>query len=261
MKTNEKFAKNMKLTKRPNYILNRDKTEIMTISTRQGLQAFKEEPVSVAGTLVQPVSHVKNLGAFFNATLNMETFVAHTCKVAFCQLRNIARIRPYLDMPTTEKVIHAFVSSRVDYCNSLLLGAPISLIQKMQRVQNMAARVVTQTQKYDHISPALVKLHWLPIQNRIQYKVLLMVYKCLHNAAPVYLSSLLSHYVPSRSLRSADKSLLSVPKSKLRSFGDNAFYCFAPKMWNALPCNVRSAGSLTEFKSELKTYLFKKSYG
>ena len=75
----------------------------------------------------------------------METFVAHTCKVAFFQLRNIARIRPYLDTPTTEKVIHAFVSSRVDYCNSLLLGAPVSFIQKIQRVQDMAARVVTQT--------------------------------------------------------------------------------------------------------------------
>ena len=190
----------------------------------------------------------------------MEKFVNSTCKTAFFHLRNIRHIIPFLDMPTTEKVVHAFVSSRIDYCNSLLYGAPGFLIHKLQRVQNMAARVVTGTQKYDHISPVLEKLHWLPVQSRINYKVLLFIYKCLNNIAPVYLSSLLLSYQPTRALRSCHKQLLQIPRSKLKNFGDNAFSSFAPKLWNTLPEDIRCADTLDKFKSKLKTHLFLKCY-
>ena len=111
-----------------------------------------------------------------------------------------------------EKLVHAFMTSRLDYCNALLAGCPASSINKLQLVQNAAARVLTRSRKYDHITPILSSLHWLPIKFRIDYKVLLMTYKALNGLAPVYLTDLLSPYNPSRSLRSQNSGLLVVPR-------------------------------------------------
>ena len=244
-----------------NYLqLNSDKTEIIVLSTRPGLQSLSLEPVRVVGTLVQPTPCVKNLGAYFNSTLNMEDFVNKTCMASFFQLRNIRHIRPFLDASTAEKVVHAFVSSRIDYCNSLLYGVPVFLINKLQRVQNMAARVVTGTLKFDNISTVMKELHWLPVEYRIKYKVLLLIYRCINNLAPAYLSSLLAYYHPTRTLSSSSKQLLQIPKCRLRNFGENAFSHFGPKIWNSLPVEIKYAKSVEQFKSKLKTYLFKQCY-
>ena len=186
----------------------------------------------------------------------MEDFVNSTCRAAFFHLRNISHVRPYLDRATTEKVIHAFVTSRIDYCNSLLYGASVTLIKKLQRVQNMAARIVTCRGKYEHISPVLKELHWLNVDKRIKYKVLLNTYKCMNNLSPAYLSSLLSSYEPSRQLRSSSKQLLNVPRCKLRTFGENAYCSYAPRLWNVLPADIKSSSSIGQFKSKLKSYSF-----
>ena len=190
----------------------------------------------------------------------MEEHVNVLCKTAFFHLRNIARIRPYLNRNTTEKVIHAFVSSRLDYCNSLLYGMPSVLISKLQRVQNVAARIVTGTRKYSHITPVLHELHWLPVQYRVEYKVGLITYKCLHALAPSYLSDLLKPYVPTRALRSSSQGLLQVPRVRLSTFGARSFASFAPRLWNDLPVALRNIDSLDVFKSMYKTYLFNKCF-
>ena len=240
-----------------NYLqLNADKTEAILLSTRQGLkQCCFNLPLNTSTT-----AQVRNLGATLDSHLSMEHHVNVTCKTAIYHLRNIARVRKYLNKATTEKVVHAFVSSRLDYCNSLLYGISSTLISRLQRVQNMAARIITGTQKYDHITPVLHSLHWLPIKKRIEYKIFLIIFKCLHNMSPSYLSSLLMPHEPQRKLRSASKGLLHVPKSRLKTFGDNAFSCFAPKMWNVLPANLKAITSLTQFKSLLKAYLFRQYY-
>ena len=92
------------------------------------------------------------------------------------QLKNIADIRRYLEKQAAEKLIHAFVGSRLDYCNSLLVGIPETSLAKLQIVQNIAARILTGTRKYDHMTPVLYKLHWLPVKYRIEYKIILMTY-------------------------------------------------------------------------------------
>ncbi len=105
-----------------------------------------------------------------------------------------------LSVSDAEKLVHAFMTSRLDYCNALLGGCPASSINKLQIVQNAAARVLTRSRKYDHITPILQSLHWLPIKFRISYKILLLAYKALNGLAPAYLTNLLSRYNPTRSL-------------------------------------------------------------
>ena len=145
--------------------------------------------------------------------------------------------------------------------NALLIGLPNYLIDKLQRVQNCAARIVTGVRKSDHITPILKHLHWLPVKYRIQYKILLLTFKCLSGTAPKYLTDMIVPYNPTRSLRSEKQHLLVQPSSKLCSYGDRAFSVAAPRLWNDLPFLIRSASSVSIFKCQLKTHLFKQAFG
>ena len=187
----------------------------------------------------------------------MNEHINNVCKSSFFQLRHISKIRKYLSLNTTQILAHAFVTSKLDNCNSLYYGLPKGLIQKLQRVQNATARLVTCTRKYEHITPVLCELHWLPVEQRVVFKVLLLTFKAQHGLAPAYLSDILEHYKPARCLRSSSGHLLRVPTSNLRSYGDRAFSVAAPSLWNKLPSDVRSCESLSTFKNKLKTHLFR----
>ena len=182
------------------------------------------------------------------------------CCGTYFHLKKIGSIRRFLTSEATEQLIHALVSSRLDYCNSLLSGIPDYKCDKLQRIQNTAARIVTRTKKRDHISPVLCKLHWLPVQFRIHYKIALLVYRIFHNLAPDYLSELINIYQPGRALRSADKLLLAVPLIKLKSYGERSFAFSAAHAWNELPHSIRTSQTIDGFKTKLKTFLFKKAY-
>ena len=125
----------------------------------------------------------------------------------------------------------------------------------------MAARVITFTPRREHISPVLRSLHWLPIHRRIEFKILLLVYLCLHDNAPQYLADMLTTHAVTRSLRSTDKQLLVVPRSKLKRHGDRSFNVVAPVLWNSLPECMKSSSSVASFKRTLKTFLFRQEYG
>ena len=154
--------------------------------------------------------------------------------------------------------IHAFISSRLDYCNSLLSGIDQSSLRRLQLVQNAAARLLTGTKKREHITPVLAALHWLPVHFRIDFKILLFTFKSLHGLAPSYLADLVKPYIPERALRSANQHLLIPPNrpNGLRSRGDRAFAAAAPRLWNSLPLAIRCTNSIESFKSQLKTYFY-----
>ncbi len=184
------------------------------------------------------------------------------CKTAFFHLKNISKLRPMLSMSNAEMLIHAFMTLRLDYCNALLGGCSASalLIKKLQMVQNASARVLTRTRKYDHISPVLSTIHWLPIKHCIDFKILLITYKPLNGSAPQYLSELLSHYSPLRPLRSQNSGYLIIPRISKSTAGGRSFFYLAPKLWNNLPNTVQEADTLCQFKSRLKTHLFNLVY-
>ena len=148
------------------------------------------------------------------------------------------------------------VTSRLDYCNALLGGVSGHLVQTLQRVQNASARLVARTKKSDHITPVLIDLHWLPIQYRVQYKILINTFRALHSTAPPYISELVSLYRPGRALRSADVNKLAVPRHKTVC-GGRSFGAFAPRLWNDLPNQLKILDDLDAFKRALKTHLFK----
>ena len=114
----------------------------------------------------------------------------------------------------------------------------------------------TFTGKFDHITPVLIDLHWLPVYYRVIFKLLLLTYKALNGLAPCYLSDLLSYRSSCYSLRSVTNKLLVEPRAKLTTYGFRSFSFAAPRLWNRLPLNIRSCSSVSSFKSRLKTFLF-----
>lgn len=120
------------------------------------------------------------------------------------------RFFPLCSQAELWKLIHALVTSRIGYCNSLLFGVPEKQLHRLWLIQNSAARIVTHSLMSDHITPILFQLHWLPVRNFVHYNIFLLIYKTLHNLAPLYLSDLLQIYIPSCSLRSSLQTFYSV---------------------------------------------------
>ena len=226
--------------------LNKGKTELLVISAKHLPGPLLHE-ISVAGETIHSVHKAKNIGTMFDSHFCFNDHVTNICKSSFYHLRNISYIRKYLSAATTELLVHMFVSSKLDYCNSLLYGLPAYTIKKLQHVQNAAAHLVTLTKKHDHIMPVLFNLHWLPVNQRIIFKILLITYKALNNLAPSYICDLLTPYTPSRQLRSSSKHLLVSPSYNLKTYGARSFSLAAPSLWNALPCEIRNALSVSFF--------------
>ena len=158
-------------------------------------------------------------------------------------------------------MVHAYVISRMDQNNSLLLGLPNTRISRIQMVQNASARMITGARKIEHITPILANLHWLPIQKRIIFKVLLLIFKChvLHQG-PDYLKELLIPYTPLRDLRSVSQNLLVIPHANHCETQRRDFSIRGPTEWNRLPLHIRNSKTLQSFKKSLKTHLFTISY-
>ena len=164
------------------------------------------------------------------------------------RLRNLRQIRHHFDKSSFQIIIHATVTSLLDYCNSLLSGLPASSLRDLQLVQNFAARLICKRSKFCHITPLLYELHWLPIDSRIKFKIFLFIYKTLNGLAPSYLSDLLIPYEPSRTLRSSDNYDLIIPRFNKDHFGGCAFSVFGPRIWKDLPIEIKTASSIPIFK-------------
>ena len=172
----------------------------------------------------------------------------------------IWRIRPLLTECAAKSIVHALVISRLDYCNAVLINLPKYEIRRLQQVQDSAARLVKNCTARELSAETLRRdLHWLPVKERIEYKVLLLTYKALHGTSPSYINELINIRVPSRALRSHDKLLLTEPRFRT-NYGNRAFSCAAPRLFNCLPESIKTQTTLSAFKSNLKTHLFISAY-
>ena len=240
--------------------LNEDKSEMILI-TPPKLQNHISLPTSInlIDSTITLSQSARNLGVTLDQNLSFQQHVSNVCRICFLELRRISSIRHLLSEDTTKTLVCAFVLSRLDYCNALLSGSPSHLINRLQKVQNHAARLIFRSSKYDHITPLLCSLHWLPVQQRISYKIACLCFKSIESSCPEYLTDLLHLYTPSRTLRSSsDARLFRIPTFRTKTFGQRSFAFQAPTVWNQLPHSLRYLPSLPTFKRHLKTHLFPK---
>ena len=147
-----------------------------------------------------------------------------------------------------------------DFCNSLLYGLTKQTIKQLQHIQNAAARMVALTPKHEHISLVLQELHWLPVEQCVVFKILLMTFKCVNGIAPSYLSDLVTRYIPRCNLRSADGCHLFNVKYNLRNYGFRSFSVVSPQLWNDMSLEIRSCKSLNDSMKKLKISLLRKRF-
>ena len=179
------------------------------------------------------------------------------CQAAYFELKRISSIRRIFTEDATKTFVTSYILSRFDYCNCLLMGAPNSIIQPIEKIQNLSAILVPLAPRHHHSTPILEKLQWLPISERIKYKVACMCFNAINGSGPAYLSELLYVYTPSRTLRSSSNTrTLKIRQYKRKTHGFRSFSCFGPHIWNSLPKDLIHCSTLPCFKAELKTFLF-----
>ena len=242
-------------------MINDDKTEFLLIGTRQQLNKINPCYITVGDININPVSSVRNLGSWFDNKLCMSKHITKACNAAFFHLYNIRRIKKYLSRDCLLTLVHAFVTNRLDYCNILLYGLPKVQIAKLQRVQNAAARLILNLEKYSSISPALYELHcMLPVNSRIHFKILILTFKSICALCPSYISDLIT-IKSTYSLTSNDSLYLECPKGNmLPTLGARSFHAAAPELWNSLPTEIRVIKSLSIFKQRVKTHLLQRAF-
>jgi hypothetical protein len=241
--------------------LNDEKTEVLLIASQFSHKKLNLPHISIGSAKIAPATDARNIGFIFDNVMNGKKQISATCKAGWFHLRNIGKIRKYLDRKSTECLVHAYITSKLDINNALLYGLPDTLIRRLQTLQNAAARLVMLEPKQCHITPILKELHWLPVKQRIVFKILLTVFKALNELAPTYLVEMLTKKPTSaRSMRSNDKDLLIIPRSFTATYGDRNFRHCGPFLWNDLPNDLRSCNNLDTFKRKLKTLLFQATF-
>ncbi len=240
--------------------LNPTKTEFFICGTAQNISNLPSDVVlTLEGNVIKPSTSVRNLGIIFDSHMSMTPHINSLISSLNFHLRNIRRISRFLDLETKHMVVRSLILSRLDYGNALLYGAKAKDLDRLQSLQNKAAKLIFSADRRSSPSPLLDNLHWLPVRERIQFKLCMYVYKCLHDCAPDYLSAFISYKSRPQTgpvTRSAkDTSILNVHIGRTRT-GDKSFSVSAPMLWNRLPKNIREACSLPVFKKLLKSYLY-----
>ncbi len=235
--------------------LNLEKTELLVFPATTTLQ--HDFTIQLGSSTITPSTSVRNLGVIFDDQLTFKEHIAKTARSCRFALHNIRKIRPFLIEHAAQILLQALVISRLVYCNTLLVRLPSNTIKPLQMIQNAAARLVFNEPKRAHVTPLFVSLHWLPVTTRIKFKTLMLAYRTTTGSAPSFFHSLLQIYIPSRSLRSASERRLVVPSQRSSKSLSRTFVFTIPGWWNDLPTPIRNTGSLSIFKKQLKTHLFR----
>lgn len=241
--------------------LNPSKTELLLIGTKQQRSNILSKfPITILDHETDPSASARNLGVVFDCGLKFDKHVTQICKSCYYHIRDLRRIRRHLTPKTAMVIANSLVSSKLDYCNSLLYGIDDKDDKRLQSVQNSLARVVWRAPKFSHVTPILEDLHWLKIKQRREFKINTITYKTLENNQPVYLRNLLTISERSRTTRSTGTKELTRPPAPQSASGSRAFSVVAPRLWNELPPKLRLSKTLMTFRRNLKEHLFKASF-
>ena len=213
------------------------KTEVLYLSSKFVPKYSPSVSIIVGDKNVESKAEVRNLVVMMDEHLTMSTHISNICRSAMTAIRKIGQIRQYMDRQNTLTLVHAFVTSRLDSCNALLANLTEKDIGKLQRVQNIAARIVQRARQHEHITHNILSvLHWLPMDKRIKFKILLLTFKALDGTAPTYISDT---YTPTRTLRSQHQHLLQAPRFNTQHYGHRSFSVTAP-LTNSIQTYVNS---------------------
>ena len=231
--------------------LNKSKTEIIVFGDTSFVNSqIINGTFCDSGECIRFAKTIKYLGMYIDNYLNFDIHISNIVSSCYMNLRNISSVRRFLSQSHAEILVHAFISSRLDMCNSLFFGMSRKNIGKLQKVQNAAMRVIKYKKKRDSVQQYFHELHWLNIDQRISFKILLLVFKCIYGLAPHALANCIF-------IKDPDKLLLEVSTFFSKSkYGNRAFSFYAPRQWNALPQDIRLIDNITTFKGRVKHFMF-----
>ena len=231
--------------------LNASKSQVVVFTPNSQSSSFVMQRVILTdGSFITISKEAMNLGILLDCSLSFGPHIDMVISQCYRLLRDISSVRKFLTTDNMKSLVNSIVVSRIDNGNSLFAGLSSHQISRLQRLQNACARTIYGTRRRDHVSGLLKQLHWLPVRQRIIFKVLCLIFKCLHKTAPTYLVETLPEVVENRFVR--------IPRTR-SSYGDRAFSRLGPIYWNALPTTLLEATNIDCFKAKLKHYLFSSS--
>ena len=238
------------------FLINPEKTKLLVLGTRQMLQRLPADfHVTLLGKKVTPSSSARDLGLQVDCTLSYDEHVTQTVSSCIGSLCQINRVKHLFDARTLQRVINALVFSRLYYCSPVWSNTSKKNILKLQKVQNFAGRIITGTRKFDHITPVLRELRWLPVSSYLRYTLGVLAFKCVKGLAPSYLCDRFKTRATLHDRNTRYKDSLNIPAYKSAS-GQRTFLYRATNLWNSLPRALINSASLQIFKRELKEFLF-----
>ena len=220
--------------------MNSDKTEFILIGSKQQLQKCYTKQININSENIIMSETIKYLGAWIDSNLSFKKHITERCKNAMWNVHRLKHIRKFLDQETCHTLVCGLVLAHLDYANAILADRPNVEIAKMQRVQNIAAKLVMGANSYSSPTECRIKLHWLPVRAWIKYKILLLVYKCVQGTAPTYLQELININTYSRVglCSSNDGCKLQIPRVNRETFANRSFKVVGPRWWNSLPIDI-----------------------
>ena len=236
--------------------INSDKTEIVLFCPPSLSSQVIIKGTFIDGQCIRFSNEVKNVGVWLDKHLNLDKHINKIVSHCHKLMKDVGRIRSVLTNKHTEMLVHAVTSSRLDYCNSIFINMSKNNVYKLQKVQNAAARLVAKKRKRDSVQAVIRQLHWLPVESRIVFKILLLVHKVIRGKS----SKNLKVTYKGHNCRENDEMQLEVKYARTK-YGKRTFDYAGPRLWNALPPPVRKEDDIEQFKKQVKTMLFTDTVG
>ena len=240
--------------------LNEEKTQFLPISRDNGRNFAA---LVIGNTSLPPAHTVRNLGFIFNRTLSITDHVKNLRQNTFYHLKRIRSVRGCISFVNRKILTHAFVTSRLDFCNSMFFGSTADSLKGIKSIFHTTAKALTGSHPMLSNTAVLFKLHWLPLESRVHYKLAILGFKILYNQAPQYFSDI-TELSNIRDTRSCSAPLLTSATYKrtstLKTYGDRSCFNAICQIFNSLPSEIRAAKDFSSFKGLLKTHFFMLSF-